>query len=328
LVEYLSLALKGENFDESKVAKELLALNAEGTNIDTLLHLHSLIKSKAFYQEVPLELDAISQISIDLCGTGGDQKSTFNISSLSAFIVAGAGLKVIKHGNYSASSNCGSSNVLEALGVRFTTNPLVILKSLTENNIAYLHAPLFYPALKIFKEVRASLKVRTFFNLLGPLLNPLTPKHQIIGTPNKSILQVVSLLSSRLGINSWVLTTADGYDEVSLTDNVILKSGFLLREIMPPPDFCVKEQSLVLTGGIEEGKNFFLKLLQNEFSESGAERVVLSNAAFAIMKLGDEKPPSSFNDEAFTLAYSVAKESLRSGRAFNALTNLIRVYGA
>lgn len=163
----------------------------------------------------PLDFDDVK--SIDIVGTGGDGKNTFNISTATCFVVAGTGRKVIKHGNYGASSISGASNVLEQHGVKFTSDPDRLRKSLDESGVCYLHAPFFSPALKSVGPVRRSLGVRTFFNMLGPLVNPTLPKHQLLGVYNLKLLRLYNYIAQHEGINCTVVHSLDGYDEISLT---------------------------------------------------------------------------------------------------------------
>lgn len=155
--------------------------------------------------------------AIDIVGTGGDGKNTFNISTASCFVVAGTGRKVVKHGNYGASSISGASNVLEQHGVHFTSDPDILNRSLDESGVCYLHAPFFSPALKSVASVRKALGVRTFFNMLGPLVNPVMPKHQLLGVYNLKLLRLYSYIARREGIDCTVVHSLDGYDEISLT---------------------------------------------------------------------------------------------------------------
>jgi anthranilate phosphoribosyltransferase len=162
---------------------------------------------------VKLEADEV----IDLCGTGGDGKDTFNISTLASFVVAGAGYKVAKHGNYGVSSGCGSSNVMEYLGYQFTNDTDVLKKNIDEANICFLHAPLFHPAMKTVAPIRRELGVKTFFNMLGPLVNPARPNNQLAGVYNLELARLYAYLYQKSDVKYTILNALDGYDEVSLT---------------------------------------------------------------------------------------------------------------
>lgn len=157
--------------------------------------------------------------TIDVCGTGGDNKETFNISTLTAFVLAGAGVKVAKHGNYGVTSACGSSNILEHFGYRFSTDPGKLKRELGESGICFLHAPLFNPAMKTVAPVRKALKVKTFFNMLGPTVNPSSPKRQMIGVYSLEIARLYNYMYQESDINYAIVHSLDGYDEVSLTSS-------------------------------------------------------------------------------------------------------------
>src|SRR3569833_3121157 len=164
---------------------------------------------------LPIELEAGEVI--DLCGTGGDCKDTFNISTLASIVVAGAGYKVAKHGNYGVSSGCGSSNVMEFLGYKFTNDTDHLKKSVDKANICFLHAPLFHPAMKTVAPIRRELGVITFFIMLGPTVNPAKPKNQLVGVFNLELSRVYAYLYQKSDVKYTILNALDGYDEVSLT---------------------------------------------------------------------------------------------------------------
>src|SRR5436190_2750537 len=169
--------------------------------------------------ELCLRLDFSAYDTIDLCGTGGDAKNTFNISTLASFVVAGAGIKVAKHGNYGVSSVSGSSNVMEFLGYKFTNDKSVLEKQLAEFGICFMHAPLFHPAMKTVAPIRKELGVKTFFNMLGPLVNPSFPKYQSTGVFSLELARLYSYLLQQTNSNFIVIHSLDGYDEISLTGN-------------------------------------------------------------------------------------------------------------
>ena len=196
-----------------------------------------------------ISVDLSEYETIDLCGTGGDGKDTFNISTLSSFIVAGSGIKVAKHGNYGVSSGCGSSNVLEFLGVKFSNNENIIKKSIEKSGICFLHAPLFHPAMKNVAPIRKELGLKTFFNILGPLVNPSSPKYQLTGVFNLEIARLYGYLFQKTNQIFTILYSLDGYDEISLTNQtrVIQKNKELL---INPIDFGVKKlKSNEIIGG-------------------------------------------------------------------------------
>eukprot|EP01035_Chromulina_nebulosa_P000209 gene209-304_t len=156
---------------------------------------------------------------LDIVGTGGDGKNTFNVSTLACFIVAGAGQKVAKHGNYGATSVSGASNVMEQLGYKFKNNSEALKREVEEANICFLHAPLFHPALKAVGAIRKNLGVRTFFNMLGPMVNPASPAYQLVGVYNLEMARIYNYLLQQTGKAFTIIHSLDGYDEISLTND-------------------------------------------------------------------------------------------------------------
>ncbi len=264
--------------------------------------------------ELCTAIDLSAYNPIDLCGTGGDGKDTFNISTLASFVTAGTGIKVTKHGNYGVSSKCGSSNVMEFLGIKFSNEPGFLEKSIDEAGICVLHAPLFHPAMKNVAPIRKELGVKTFFNMLGPMVNPAFPKNQIVGVFNLELARIYGYLYQNTDKNFMVLHALDGYDEISLTGNtktISNNSEGMLR----PADF---EVDVVLqseiTGGdsIEESAQIFLNILQGKGTEA-QNNVVCANAGVAIATVKSLSPKEGFE---------LAKESLLSGKGLGALKKL------
>lgn len=265
---------------------------------------------------IPVELDEFSPI--DIVGTGGDGKNTFNISTAACFVVAGAGYRVVKHGNYGATSVSGASNVIEQHGVKFTTDPSKLRRSIEECNIAYLHAPLFNPALKAVAPVRKALAVRTFFNMLGPLVNPVKPRHQLLGVYNLPLLRLYSYTYQASGVNHAVVHSLDGYDEISLTSDFKVATTHSEKIYTPESLGFERYSEDQLFGGNtpEDAAKIFNSVLT--CTSTAAQRdVVVVNAAFAINILSPEKSI----DECIALA----KESLDSGRAAAALRRFIEL---
>lgn len=263
---------------------------------------------------IPVELDDMN--TIDVCGTGGDEKNTFNISTLTAFVLAGAGEKVVKHGNYGVSSSCGSSNILEYFGYSFSNDQDKIRKEIEEANICYMHAPFFHPAMKHVGPVRKSLKLKTFFNLLGPMVNPGKPKNQIIGVFNEEVMELYNQVYKETGMNYYILYSLDGYDEISLTgdfkavsasESKVYKPGDLGFKTIHPED---------ISGGITviESAEIFSNVLAGKGTKAQVN-VVAANAAFAIKCIHPEK---SIDD-----CLTIAVESIESGKAGQALKKLI-----
>jgi len=252
--------------------------------------------------------------TIDLCGTGGDGKNTFNISTISSFVVAGAGYKVTKHGNYGVSSDCGSSDVLKYLGVRLSNDQDYLKKCLDKGSFCYLHAPLFHPAMKNVASVRRELKFKTFFNVLGPLVNPSQPKNQLCGVYNLEIARLYGYVFENTNKNYSILHSLDGYDEISLTNDFKLLSRN--KSAINSPDYFGfnKINPKELEGGIEikDSVDIFMKILENKATKNQTN-VVLANSAIAIQTITDKEI-----DECL----SIAKESIESGNALNSLKKI------
>lgn len=253
---------------------------------------------------------------MDLCGTGGDGKDTFNISTLTSFVVAGAGIPVVKHGNYGVSSISGSSNVMEQLGYRFTNDEGHLRQQMEQANICFLHAPLFHPAMKNVAPIRRELGLKTFFNMLGPMVNPAFPKKQLVGVFSLELLRLYYYLYQKTSKRFSIVHALDGYDEITLTDGakVVTNRG---EAILHPQDFGLSAQKPAdLMGGktVEEAAKIFLNILKGEGTKA-QESVVLANSALAIHLA---KPQYSLVE-----ATEVASVSLRSGKAFQALNALL-----
>lgn len=256
--------------------------------------------------------------AIDIVGTGGDGKNTFNISTATCFVVAGTGRKVVKHGNYGASSISGASNVLEQHGVKFTSDIDRLHKSLDESGVAYLHAPFFSPALKTVGPVRKAIGVRNFFNMLGPLVNPMLPKYQLLGVYNLKLMRLYNYIAQNEGINCTIVHSLDGYDEISLTSPFKVNSAKGERLYTPESlNFPTAQQS-ELSGGetVQDAALIFDKVLNN--TATPAQRnCVVANAAFAITTLEPAMPLAT--------AIAQAEESLSSGNALKAFNRFVEL---
>ncbi len=264
---------------------------------------------------VPLDLEG--RETVDIVGTGGDGKNTFNISTLSCVVVAGAGYPVTKHGSYGVSSNVGSSDVLLALGYTFSNDRDRLLADLDRTGICFLHAPLFHPAMKNVVPVRKALRVRTFFNLLGPLINPARPKFQVFGTYDREVSRIYDYILQGEEQREYLIVHAlDGYDEVSLTGGASVR-GRRSQAILFPDDFGLPALSPAsLYGGEtpEEGSAVFLNVLEGKATQAQLA-VVLANAALAIRVIHPER---SLPD-----CVAEARESIASGRALDVLRKLL-----
>lgn len=252
---------------------------------------------------------------IDIVGTGGDGKNTFNISTLSCFIVAGTGNKVAKHGNYGATSVSGSSNVMEQLGYTFKNDTAALQKELDQANICFLHAPLFHPALKAVGPIRKNLGVRTFFNMLGPMVNPAFPKHQLVGVYNLEMARIYNYLLQPTGSNFTIIHSLDGYDEISLTGDtkIITSEGEKIYTAEQLGKRTVTVTDIYGGNTAEEAAKLFLKIIKGEGSWA-QNAVVLSNSAMALQCTGKY---NNYDD-----CYAAAVESLESGKAYQSLLKI------
>ncbi len=251
---------------------------------------------------------------IDLCGTGGDGKDTFNISTLASFLVAGADIKVTKHGNYGVSSKCGSSNVMEFLGIRFSNEPDLLTRFIEEAGICVLHAPLFHPAMKNVAPIRRELAVKTFFNMLGPMVNPAFPKNQMVGVFNLELARMYGYLYQNTDKNFTILHALDGYDEISLTgDTKTISNG--TEGMLTPADFGlepIKAEAILGGEDISDAAQIFMNVLNGK-GTAEQNNVVCANAGIAIATVEDIGPKAGFEK---------AQESLVSGRALASLKKL------
>jgi anthranilate phosphoribosyltransferase len=262
----------------------------------------------------PVDLSGFN--TIDVCGTGGDEKNTFNISTLTSFVVAGAGEKVAKHGNYSVSSACGSSNVLEYYGYTFTQDGDRLRREIDRYNICFLHAPLFNPAMKNVAPVRRSLRIKTFFNMLGPMVNPSFPRNQLVGVFSLDVARLYNYIYQESDTSYCIIHSLDGYDEISLTGDFKAMTRLTERAFSPEDLGLIRVSAKDIYGGssVEEAAAVFLQILEGRGSRAQNE-VVIANAALALYSM----------DESKGLEHSVARarESLESGTALQTFKNLI-----
>lgn len=249
--------------------------------------------------EMRLDADLSEFSPIDIVGTGGDGKNTFNISTAACFVVAGAGYPVVKHGNYGATSISGASNVMEMHGVKFTSDRERLARSIGECGMAYLHAPLFNPALKAVAPVRKSLAVRSFFNLLGPLVNPARPAYQLLGVYNLPLLRLYSYTYQQSGVRFGVVHSMDGYDEISLTSEFKVTTAESEKVYSPEMLGMERCRGEELYGGdsVEEASRIFDDVLNTRASRAKLN-CVIANAAFAIRVINPQKSIESCMEEA------------------------------
>lgn len=268
--------------------------------------------------EMRLPVDLDQYAPIDIVGTGGDSKNTFNISTAACFVVAGAGFPVVKHGNYGATSVSGASNVMEQHGVQFTSNADTLRRSMDGCNMAYLHAPLFNPALKAVAPVRKALAVRTFFNMLGPLVNPALPKYQLLGVYSLPLLRLYSYTYQATDTQFAVVHSLDGYDEVSLTADFKVATCGNEKIYTPESLGFQRYKECDLDGGntIEDAAKIFDNVLASTATQA-QKSVVAVNAGFAIQVIRPDKPIAQCID--------MAKESLESGKAKAAFVKFVQL---
>lgn len=296
------LNITQEKYPEAQIAAMLAAFQMRGITVDELLGFREALMEK----RVPI--DFAPYRPIDIVGTGGDGKNTFNISTCACFVVAGAGYKVAKHGNYGATSVSGASNVIEQHGVRFTNDTDKLRRSMEECNIAYLHAPLFSPALKFVGPVRKALGVRTFFNLLGPLVNPCRPAYQLLGVADLAQMRLYTNVFYKMGIDFAVVSSLDRYDEISLTDEFKTMTRYSEHIYSPEELGFTHVRPEELSGGSskEDAALIFDNVLEGKATPAQTQ-CVLVNAAFAIQVM---EPGKSIEE-----CIALARESLESGRA-------------
>lgn len=265
--------------------------------------------------DLAVQVDLGTNETIDVCGTGGDGKNTFNISTLSSFVLAGAGAKVVKHGNYGLSSPCGSSNIFEHFGYKFSTDSDKLRRELEECGVCYLHAPLFHPAMKHVAPVRKALKVKTFFNMLGPMTNPARPSAHLVGVFNAEVQKIYSEVYSLAGIRHGIVFSLDGYDEISLTGEFSIVSDKKETRYTPEKLGFSKVTPTELHGGntIDEAANIFLNVLQGKGTKAQND-VVLANSAFA---LNVYFPQKSIDE-----CKQLAEESLMGAKAYSVFKKL------
>lgn len=266
--------------------------------------------------ELCVKVNVDGMATLDIVGTGGDNKNTFNISTLSCIVVAGAGYKVTKHGSYGVSSAVGSSDVLIQLGYPFSNNQDDLLNQLEKANICFLHAPLFHPALKTVVPVRKQLGTKTFFNIMGPLVNPIQPTHQMFGTFSLELLRSYQYIMEQSGRKFSIIYALDGYDEISLTGDIKWVSNEN-EKLLKPNSFNLQQvKNIDLHGGetSEEAAAIFISVLENNATEA-QRNVVLANAGLAIHTIHPEKSLIDCVEE--------ARESIESGNALSTLKKLI-----
>ncbi len=303
---------KGE-LNDPEIAALLTAIQMRGITVEELLGFRDGILETGV--PVPLHCDRY----IDVVGTGGDRKNTFNISTTACFVIAGAGYKVAKHGNFSATSVSGASNVIKNHGVMFTDDADKLNRSLDECGIVYLHAQLFAKAMKFVGAIRKALPFPTFFNLLGPIINPSKPQCQLLGVANLNQMRLYQQVYQRIGIDYGIVNSIDGYDEISLTSDFKVTTNDYER-VFKPADLgfdIARPEELVGGATEEEAAQIFDAVLQGTALQA-QKNIVMANAAFAIQVL--EKGKKSIEE-----CIDIARESLDSGKALSTFRRFVEI---
>ena len=296
------------NYNQSQIASFLTVYMMRSITIQELEGFRDALL------ELCLAVDFSQYNTVDLCGTGGDGKNTFNISTVSSFVTAGAGIKVTKHGNYGVSSISGSSNVMEYLGIKFSNEKDYLEKCLDQAGICVLHAPLFHPAMKNVAPIRKELGVKTFFNMLGPMVNPSFPKNQLVGVFNLELARLYGYLYQNTDKNFTILYALDGYDEISLTGNTKVISN-QSETMLSPESFGVqqiKQQDIFGGDTVKDSATIFMDVISGKGTEA-QNNVISANAGMAIATVKKITPKEGFE---------LAKESLLSGKGLEALKKL------
>jgi len=308
----IMLNIVEEKYNVQQIAALLMALQTRGVTVDELLGFRQGLLETGKY------VNFEDYNTFDIVGTGGDGKNTFNISTCSAFVIAGAGYKVTKHGNGGSTSVSGASNVLQGHGVKFTDDINILKKSLDEAGICYLHAPLFAYGMKFVGPTRKALAVPTCFNLLGPLVNPCHPKNSLHGTANQAQLRLYNAIHQKIGDNYGVITSYDGYDEISLTSGFKICTNHF-EKVLTPVDLGLKyaKQEDIYGGETaEEAMKIFDAVLEGTATEAQTN-VVIANAACGI----------SVMDTNLSMADSIAaaRTSIESGKALQTFKKFVEI---
>lgn len=310
--EAILLEITEGKYTDAEIAAFITVFNMRTISIEELEGFRdALLKTR-----IPVDFSDFE--TIDLCGTGGDGKDTFNISTLSAFVVAGSGAKVAKHGNYGASSSCGSSNVMEHLGYRFSNDADRLRKELDSCGITFLHAPLFNPAMKNVAPVRRALRLKTFFNMLGPMVNPSQPKNQMVGVFSLELGRMYSYLYQKSDKNFCILHSLDGYDEISLTGDFKMQTNYVDR-LLSPSDIGlpkVKPDELASTGDVPGTAKIFTDVLNGNGTDAQNSAAV-ANSAMALHCIEPQKSIEQCIEE--------ARSSLAGKKALKVFTQLMEI---
>lgn len=308
----LLLNISKEKYSEAQIAALLTVFQMRGITVEELIGFREALMTT----RIPVDFSAYTPI--DIVGTGGDGKDTFNISTCSCFVVAGAGYNVAKHGNYGATSVSGASNVIEQHGVKFTNEQDKLTRSMEECGIAYMHAQLFNPAMKFVGPARKALQIRTIFNLLGPLVNPCRPAYQLLGVADLTQMRLYTNVFQQMGIGYGIVSSLDQYDEISLTGGFkVITNNY--ECIFRPAELgfnTARPEDLYGGSTKEEACKIFDNVLQNKGTRSQTDAVIV-NSAFAILTINPDKSIEE--------CISIASESLKSGRAWKTFCKFVEL---
>ncbi len=322
--QVMTEVLAGECTD-AQIAALLVALHMKGETVEEIVGFAEAIQSAA----TPLDIHKNSTVDVsgterdalvDTCGTGGDTSGTFNISTATAFVVAGAGVRVAKHGNRSVTSNCGSADVMEALGVHINQSPARIAACLEEIGIAFLFAPAMHSAMKYVQPARRELRLRTVFNLLGPLTNPARASAQIVGVYSSDLVEKLAQALSMLGLRrAMVVHGNDGLDEITITDSTRIaevRDGQVRSYEVTPEELGFRRAALtaIMGGNAADNANIIRAVLAGE--KSACRDIVLLNTAAALVTAGKE--------DTLAEALPLAADAIDSGAAASKLQALVR----
>lgn len=299
-------------YSESEIAAFLTVYLMRSITVDELTGFRDALLNLC------IRIDLSEFEPMDVCGTGGDGKDTFNISTLTTFVLAGAGIKIAKHGNYGVSSTCGSSNILEHFGYKFSTDSDKLKNEINKSGVCFLHAPLFNPAMKNVAPVRRALKIKTFFNMLGPMVNPSFPTKQLIGVYSLELVRLYNYLYQQSSMEYMIIFSLDGYDEVSLTSDFKYILNGVEHIVSPELMNYKRAQQSELYGGrsVPEAADLFMKILNGEGTAT-QNNVVTINAQMALKCY---YPLKSFEE-----CREIASESLLTRKAYKSFIKLIEL---
>ena len=299
-------------YSESEIAAFLTVYLMRSITVDELTGFRDALLNLC------IRIDLSEFEPMDVCGTGGDGKDTFNISTLTTFVLAGAGIKIAKHGNYGVSSTCGSSNILEHFGYNFSTDSDKLKNEINKSGVCFLHAPLFNPAMKNVAPVRRALKIKTFFNMLGPMVNPSFPTKQLIGVYSFELARLYNYLYQQSSMEYMIIFSLDGYDEVSLTSDFKYILNGVDHIVSPEMMNYKRAKQSELSGGrsVPEAADLFIKILKGEGTVT-QNNVVTINAQMALKCY---YPSKSFEE-----CREIASESLLTRKAYKSFIKLIEL---